>query len=159
MKKINKIYKLDNSGLSRAFFIRNFEAFNTKLLKVFLHDYSKEKKDIRFCLHQDRKSNLQTMINLIVKKKKYNIHYHKSSDEYYLPLKGSLILCKFEKKEFKLKKKIELDRKKKIMGKVSKREAHIAMPKGKYCIYLEFKSGKFSKIANHMYNKFYYPKV
>jgi len=77
MKKINKIYKLDNSGLSKALFIRNFEAFNSKQLKTLLNDYSKEKKDIRFCLHQNKKSNLQTMINLIVKKKKYKKQFNK----------------------------------------------------------------------------------
>ena len=49
-------------------------------------------------MHSSKKSNLQVMVNLIILKKNYQVHYHKYSSEYYFPLYGKLRLVIFDKK-------------------------------------------------------------
>ena len=54
------------------------------------------------------------MINLIILKDNYQVHYHKFSDEYYLPLYGKLRLVTYDYKN-KIKSYEDLDGKKKTI--------------------------------------------
>ena len=93
------------------------------------------------------------MVNLIILKKKYQIHYHNYSSEYYFPLKGKIRLTKFNSKNI-YKEHIDIDGKKYLIGKIQRGEKHVAIPKGKFCIYLEFRSGSFYQHKNIFMKKF-----
>ncbi len=152
--RIPKKYKIDTSGKSRAIFLnKNNNFFNKTHLSFLKKYYTKQKKEIRICLHQSKKSNLQVMVNLIILKKKYQIHYHNYSSEYYLPLNGKIRLVKFNSKNI-YKEHIDVDGKKNIIGKIIRGEKHVAIPKGKFCIYLEFRSGSFNQHKNIFMKKF-----
>ena len=117
------------------------------LVKQLKEFYKKEKKEMRICMHSSKKSNLQVMINLIILKEKYQVHYHKFSSEYYFPLVGNLRLVIFNNNN-KYKSHVDIDGARNIVGKIKKGERHIAVPTKKYCIYLEFRSGNFYQHKN-----------
>ena len=150
----HKVFKLDKSGKSDAFFFKKPGQliFKKKYLTFLIERFKKEKKDIRICVHKNKSDKLQVMVNLIVKKKQYEIHYHKYSDEYYFPIKGSLKLLKFNQKG-KLQSKIVIG-KDNIIGRVNKKERHVTIPTSSYCVYLEFRSGSFISHKNIFLNKF-----
>ena len=151
--KSNKL-RLDSSGKSPAFFFNGkVSIFNKKIISRLEDHYKKNKTELRFCLHKDKKSNLQVMINLIVKKEKYQLHYHNYSDEYYFPIKNNLKLLTFNKKK-KFDKSYTVDKNNFFLGKIYKGQVHIAVPLNKYCIYLEFRSGNFTQHKNIFLNKF-----
>lgn len=145
MKLNNFIH--DNSGKSLALFSKKKFIFNKNLVKELKQFYNKKKKEIRICMHSSKKSNLQVMVNLIILKKNYQVHYHKYSSEYYFPLYGKLRLVIFNKKN-NYKSHADIDGKKNLIGKISKGDRHIAVPLNKYCIYLEFRSGNFLQHKN-----------
>ena len=149
----NKDFVTDQSGKSLAFFSKKKFTFSNELLLELKGFYKKNKKEVRICMHKSKSSNLQVMINLIILKDNYQVHYHKFSDEYYLPLCGKLRLVTYDYKN-KIKSYEDLDGKKKILGKILKGERHIAVPLNPYCIYLEFRSGNFSKHKNIFIRKF-----
>lgn len=150
LKKI----KLDKSGKSNAiFFDKRTNIFDKRIITYLKNHYKKNKTELRFCLHFDKFTNLQVMINLIIRKKKYQLHFHKFSDEYYVPLVGNLKLLNFSTKGT-FKSAIEIDKKNNFIGKIFKKETHVAIPIKKFCIYLEFRSGNFIKHKNKFLKKF-----
>ena len=149
-KKINipNKYILDSSGKSDALFFKSKNSndlcrADLNFLKKY---YSLFKKEVRICLHNNLSEELQTMINLIHQKKKYEIHYHNYSSEYYKVIEGKLKLLVF-KKNFKINKVYSLT-KHDLIGKIKRGEYHVAVPETKTCIYLEFRSGNFKKHKN-----------
>ena len=144
--KLNN-FIIDNSGKSLALFSKKKILFDKNLVKELKHFYKKNKKEIRICMHSSKKSNLQVMVNLIILKKDYQVHYHKYSSEYYFPLYGKLRLVTFNKRN-NYKSYIDIDGKENLIGKITKGERHIAVPMNKYCIYLEFRSGNFLQHKN-----------
>ena len=143
----------DESGKSLALFSKKKFEFSVGLIKELKEYYKKNNKEIRICMHGSKKSNLQVMINLIIKKKKYQIHYHKYSSEYYFPLHGKIRLVTFNNNN-KYKNHKDIDGKKILLGKIQKGEKHVAIPMKKYCIYLEFRSGNFFQHKNIFLKKF-----
>ncbi len=150
MKLKNFIH--DNSGQSLALFSKKKFIFNKILIKQLKQFYKKNNKEIRICMHSSKKSNLQVMVNLIILKKNYQVHYHKYSSEYYFPIYGKLRLVIFDKKN-NYKSHLDIDGKENLIGKITKGERHIAVPLKKYCIYLEFRSGNFLQHKNVFLNK------
>lgn len=144
---------LDNTGKSLALFSKKKFDFSKDHIKGLKNFYKKNKKEIRICLHQSKKSNLQVMVNLIILKEEYEIHHHQYSSEYYLPLYGKLRLVTFSPKN-RYRSHSDIDGKKNIIGKILKKERHITVPISKYCIYLEFRSGNFFKHKNIFSKKF-----
>ena len=93
-----KDFKKDETGKSLALFSKKKFEFNTSLIKELKNYYKKNNKEIRICMHSSKKSNLQVMVNLIILKKIYQVHYHKYSSEYYFPLDGKIRLVTFNDK-------------------------------------------------------------
>lgn len=152
MKSDNFI--IDKSGRSKALFFKDKKnIFSYQLLRHLEDYYKRNKSEIRFCIHENKKTNLQVMINLILKKKRYQLHYHNFSDEYYLPLKGNLKLLTFNKKN-KFEKSFIVNKNNFFLGKIYKGQTHIAIPLNKYCIYLEFRSGNFTQHKNTLLKKY-----
>lgn len=145
-------FKLDDKGLSPAFFIKK------KLLTIKKNEINFLKKfykhhftDVRLCLHQDYNEELQSMINLISQKDFYTVHCHQFSSEYYQVIEGSLKLIYFDK-DLKFENSVILP-KQSIFGKVKKKQFHIAIPISKICIYHEYRAGNFKKHKNFFTNK------
>ena len=143
----------DESGKSLALFSKKKFEFTASLIKELKEYYKKNNKEVRICMHSSKKSNLQVMVNLIILKKNYQVHYHKYSSEYYFPLDGKIRLVTFNDKN-KFKDYSDIDGKKNLVGKILKGERHVAVPTKKYCIYLEFRSGNFFQHKNIFLNKF-----
>ena len=65
-----KNFKIDKSGKSKAFFFKKiFPHVSNQIIKNLIKEYKKSNADVRVCLHNNKGSQLQCMINLIVKKK------------------------------------------------------------------------------------------
>ena len=150
--KLNNFIK-DNSGKSLALFAKKKFVFSKNLIKELKEFYKKNKKELRICMHKGKTSNLQVMVNLIILKKIYQVHYHKYSSEYYFPIHGKLRLVIFNKKN-QYKSHVDVDGKVNLLGKISKGERHIAVPMSQYCIYLEFRSGNFLQHKNVFLKKY-----
>ena len=147
-----KNFLVDNSGKSKAlFFKKSFPQINKQIIKQLINNYKKNKKDVRICLHENKSSKIQCMINLISKKNFYIPHFHKDSEEYYFFIKNDLTVNCFNKK-LKLIKKINVN-KKNFLVKIEKNIPHITVPKNKFCIYLEFKLGPFDPKNSIVYKK------
>jgi cupin fold WbuC family metalloprotein len=147
-----KNFKIDKSGKSKAFFFKKiFPQVNKQIIKNLIKEYKKSNADVRVCLHNDKGSQLQCMINLIVKKKKYQPHYHRDSEEYYFFIKNNLTVSTFSKKII-LKKNYFLT-KNNFLLKIEKNIPHITIPKKNFCIYLEFKIGPFVKSSSVIYDR------
>lgn len=143
---------VDNSGKSEAFFFKKpFPEINKQTIKQLINNYKKNKKDVRICLHVNRNSKIQCMINLISKKNFYLPHFHKDSEEYYFFIKNNLTVICFNKK-LKKRKKIFLN-KNNFLVKIEKNVPHITIPIKNFCIYLEFKMGPFNPRNSVIYNK------
>jgi len=150
LKKI----RLDQSGISDAIFFRQkTNIFDKRIITHLKNHYKKNKTELRYCLHKDKSNNMQVMINLIIRKKKYQIHFHNYSDEYYFPIVGSLKILTFCKQGTFVSSN-EIDKKNNFLGKVFKKQTHIAIPVKKFCIYLEFRSGNFTNHKNIFLKKF-----
>lgn len=147
-----KNFKIDKSGKSLAFFFKKpFPQFNNQLIKKIIKIYKKDKKDVRICLHKNKHSKLQCMVNLIVKKIKYKPHFHKNSEEYYFFIKKNLKVLTFNKK-LDFKKNYILN-KNNFLIKIEKNVPHITVPEKNFCIYLEFKNGPFFKQNSIIYER------
>ena len=81
---------IDESGQSVACFSLNKHVAvdNDVINQLVLLSKKLGKKDVRICLHNDRKSKLHNMINLIYKRKSYNPHKHVSKSECYHIIDG-----------------------------------------------------------------------
>jgi cupin fold WbuC family metalloprotein len=147
-----KNFKIDKSGKSKAFFFKKtFPHVSNQIIKNLIKEYKKSNADVRVCLHNNKGSQLQCMINLIVKKKKYRPHYHQDSEEYYFFIKNNLKVVTFNKKLI-LKKNFLLN-KNNFLVKIEKNIPHITIPSKDFCIYLEFKNGPFNKLNSIIYNR------
>jgi cupin fold WbuC family metalloprotein len=147
-----KNFKIDKSGKSKAFFFKKiFPHVSNQIIKNLIKEYKKSNADLRLCLHNNKGSQLQCMINLIVKKKKYQPHYHRDSEEYYFFIKNNLKVSTFSKKII-LKKNYFLT-KNNFLLKIEKNIPHITIPEKNFCIYLEFKNGPFVKSSSVIYDR------
>jgi cupin fold WbuC family metalloprotein len=147
-----KNFKIDKSGKSKAFFFKKiFPSVNNQIIKNLIKEYKKNNADVRVCLHNNKSSQLQCMINLICKKKIYKPHYHNNSEEYYFFIKNNLKVSTFSKKII-FKKNYFLT-KNNFLLKIEKDIPHITIPEKKFCIYLEFKSGPFAKSSSVIYDR------
>jgi len=147
-----KNFLVDNSGKSQAFFFKkSFPQINKQTIKQLINNYKKNKKDVRICLHENKSSKIQCMINLISKKNFYFPHFHKDSEEYYFFIKNNLVINCFDKKLKKIKK-IFLN-KNNFLVKIEKNVPHTSSPTKNFCIYLEFKIGPFNPHNSVIYNK------
>ena len=150
LKKIS----LDQSGKSDAiYFLQKSNFFDKRIVTYLKNHYKKNKTELRFCLHSNKLNNLQVMVNLIIKKKKYQLHFHKYSDEYYFPLVGDIKILTFSNNGT-YESSNEINKKNNFLGKVYKKQTHVAIPLSKFCIYLEFRSGNFINHKNIFLKKF-----
>lgn len=148
-----KLYFIDKSGKSDAIFLRNkCTVIDIKILD-HLVKYSKHNnfKDVRICMHKNKKSVIQNMINLTFKrKKKIDFHKHLKKDEAYQIIKGKMMIEYFYKKKIK---KITLGSDK-ILFRISKNIYHRIKPLTKYIIYHEIRKGPFLKNDSIFLNNF-----
>lgn len=137
--------KIDTSGKSAAIFIKDLVPIIDK------RDFKKLinfKKNIRYCLHNSRKSKLQCMVNLIRKNSDVKMHKH-NQEEVYCILKGELQISIRSKKK---SKKIVMNKNNNQILYMPKNILHSIHSKTNYCIFLELTSGPFSK-KNTFYEK------
>ena len=137
--------KIDNSGKSAAIFIKDLVPIIDKKDFKRLINF---KKNIRYCLHNSRKSKLQCMINLIRKKSGVKMHKH-NQEEAYCILKGEIQIS--YKSGRKLKKVIMNNKRNQILY-MPKNILHSIHSRSNYCIFLELTTGPFSK-KNTFYEK------
>ena len=137
--------KIDNSGKSAAIFIKDLVPIVDKKDFKRLINF---KKNIRYCLHNSRKSKLQCMVNLIRKKSGVKMHKH-NQEEVYCILKGKIQISYKSKKKIK---KVIMNNKKNQILYMPKNILHSIHSKTNYCIFLELTTGPFSK-KNTFYEK------
>lgn len=141
LNKIKKWSQIDNSGLSIAFW--NQGKFSLKKKKIQqIANYSKSTgKNSRICLHKNKNSKAQVMINLLLKKNNIaDFTSHSQTSEYYLNIHGQL---KIEYYVNKLKKTIIL--KKNDIFIMPNKVLHRTISNSNYCIFLEVREGRFLK--------------
>jgi len=143
-------FRLDRSGESPAYFskkknIKISKKDIQKLIKLSL----KEKTDLRICMHKNINENLQTMINILLKRREYFYSAHINTDEVYHVVKGKLLIIYFENKK---KKKTLLNSNNKLFI-MKKKTVHATIPISKYCVIHETRIGPFDKKDNILINK------
>ena len=139
-----KLYFIDKSGKSDAIFLRNKCSFIDINNLQHLIKYSRQNnyKDVRVCMHNNKKSIIQNMINLTFKsKKKINFHKHLKKDEAYHLIKGKMMIEYFCEKKIK---KVMLG-KEKFLFRIGKNIYHRIKPLSNYIIYHEIRTGPFLK--------------
>tara|TARA_B100000965_G_C19566970_1_gene747275 strand:- start:90 stop:557 length:468 start_codon:yes stop_codon:yes gene_type:complete len=148
----NKIFKVDNTGKSKAFFLKK----GNLLKKNYILDLKKKtlqsKKDNRICLHSNKHSSLHLMINCLVKKKEYLPHKHKNKDEFYYLLDGKLKIIFVDKKNKELK--YYTISKSNNFFYLNKNIIHYTIPLTKTCTFIEARPGPFKKSDTVIYKKF-----
>ena len=135
-----KIFLLDVSGKSPAFFLKKK---NVKINKNFydnLIKFSKLNKNIicRICLHQSLNEKLHSMIVLINSKNQFNTHKHPTTPEVYQLIMGSLKINLFNNKKKKVKT-IMMNKKNELFS-INKNQYHVVIPTTKVAIFHETKS-------------------
>lgn len=137
----------DLSGKSIAYkFKKGPEIISKKNIQFLLNISKKTKKDARILLHKSKNEKIQSMLNLLFKKKNYEFSFHKKSTEIYHILRGKLVIIYKNKNK---SKKIILDNKKNYIFRMEKNIAHITYPKDSFCIFHEIREGPFNKKDNH----------
>jgi cupin fold WbuC family metalloprotein len=136
------IKDLSGKSLALKFKNKDLKIISEKNIKFLIKMSKKLSDDARIILHKSKKDKIQTMVNLLVKKKFYKFGYHKKSNELYHILKGKLVIIYKNKKK---NKKIILDNKKNYIFKMKKNTIHITYPKDSYCVFHEIREGPFDK--------------
>lgn len=141
LNKIKKWSRVDNSGLSMAFWNKEKFLLNNKKIKQMIK-YSKSKgQNSRICLHENKNSKTQVMVNLLLKKNNTNdFTSHFQTTEYYLNIYGQLKIEHYLNKKIK---KIIL--KKNGIFVMPKKMLHRAVSDSNYCVFLEIREGRFLK--------------
>ena len=140
-----KNFKLDQSGLTKAYYFlnKNDEKYiNKKILNKIINLADKNKNNFRVCLHDDKKSQLHSMINIIYKDQNpEKPHMHIFKDEVYHLIKGKLLIQIVKKNK---KKKHLLNNLSPILM-IPKRTLHKVMTISKYSIFHEIRKGPFKE--------------
>ena len=145
----NKIFKEDNSGKSKAFFLKNGETLNKKYISKLEEITLNQNKDHRICLHQGKNSSLQIMINCLIKKDEYLPHKHITKDEFYYLLNGKLKVVLINKDNKILDYSI-LGPKNRFFF-LKKNIIHYTVPLTKICTFIEARPGPFKKKDTKIY--------
>jgi len=132
------------------FFTKDAEVFDYKEINFLIKFYSKYKKDIRICLHPNKKTNHHDMIILQQKKNFYPPHKHKKKGETYHIIKGSMACILFTETG-KIKKVCLL--KKNNIFRTPINVFHTMLPLTTYVIYHESKVGPFLKVGDSLFSK------
>ena len=145
----SKIFKIDNSGKSRAFFLKKGKILPKMSISNLRKITLKKKKDHRICLHPNKNSSLQLMINCLFKKKEYSPHKHLTKNEFYYLLSGKLKII-FVDKNNKVLRSNTLDKKNKFFY-LEKNIIHYTIPMTKTCVFIEARPGPFEKKDTKIY--------
>ncbi len=148
----DKIFKLDNTGKSKAFFLKKGNFLKQSYILDLKKKTLNSKKDNRICLHQNKTSSLHIMINCLIKKKEYSPHKHINKDEFYYLLDGKLKIIFVNKKNKKLKSFIIT--KKNNFFYLNKNIIHYTIPLTSTCIFIEARPGPF-KISDTVIYKLF----
>ena len=141
MSFMKNYFKQDSSGRSDAFYQKKEINFDNKFFKKFINYAKIKKKNIRICCHQNKKSALHNMINLMFKKNnEQNPHKHLYKDEVYNILYGKLEIQIYAKK----KKKIFLNSQNKLV-RIPKNTFHLVKSLTNISIFHEIRLGPFKK--------------
>jgi len=141
MKLNNKKFFLDQKGLSPAYFSKTKNTIiNNKLIFRLIKISEYKKIDLRICMHNNTNDNLQTMINILLKKKKYFYSYHLKTDEVYHIIKGKLLIIYYENN---VKNKVLLSEDNNKLCLIKKKVIHVTIPITKFCVFHETRIGPF----------------
>ena len=145
-----KVFRLDSSGGSSAYFSKKSHiVVSKKIIKELIRLSLTKKTDLRICMHRNINENLQTMINILLKKNEYFYSAHINTDEIYHIIEGELLIIYFKNKK---KKKILLNSNDKLFI-MQKKTVHVTIPISKYCVIHETRNGPFDKKDNIFLNK------
>ncbi len=148
----NQIFKIDNSGKSKAFFLKKDNILKKKYISDLKKKTLKSKKDNRICLHNNKKSSLQIMINCLIKKKIYHPHKHISIDEFYYILDGKLKIIYVNEENKELKSYI-LNKKNNFFY-LNRNIIHYTIPITRSCTFIEARPGPFNISDTVIYKTF-----
>ena len=150
----DKIFTVDNSGKSKAFFLKNGESLNKKYISKLEKITLNKNKDHRICLHADKNSSLQLMINCLIKKDEYSPHKHLTKDEFYYLLNGKLKIVLINKDKKILDYSI-LNSKNRFFF-LKKNIIHYTIPLTRICTFIEARPGPFKKKDTKIYENLKY---
>jgi cupin fold WbuC family metalloprotein len=141
------IFSKDESGKTLAYkFKNNTNKITKKNIQFLLNISKKKREDVRILLHKSQNDKMQTMVNLLFRKKVYEFIFHRKSTEIYHILKGRLVIIYKNKNK---KKKVILDNKKNYIFRMEKKVPHVTYPKDSFCIFHEIREGPFRKNDNY----------
>ena len=136
--KIFKSDTVDFSGKSLAIFLSdytNIDKYIKKLKRVYLKCGL---TSLRLCLHQNKSDSLQSMIILIDKKNKNNIHKH-NYDEVYVLIAGEMSITIYDDKKDLILKVILLNKYNRVF-KVEKNVYHNIVILSDFALFNEHKA-------------------
>ena len=137
-----KLFVLNNRGQSPAFFLKKKNFKVDKIAVKKLKEFSKNNNNIncRICLHQSISEKIHSMLVLINKANKFEIHKHKNTSEFYQLISGKIKITLYNNRKKKIKQLI-LKEKGDIYS-VSKNQSHNLVPLTKFATFHETKSNK-----------------
>ena len=138
----NSLIKDNKARTTAYFFKKEGIVFNNKFIKFLERYYTKEKKDIRICLHTNTKAKHHDMVILQQKKNFYEPHKHLKKGETYHIIKGSMA-CVLFSNNGKIKKICKLN--KNHIFRTPVNIFHTMLPISNIVIYHESKTGPFLK--------------
>ena len=146
----NKIFKIDNTGKSKAFFLKKGIFLKQRYILDLKKKTLNSKKDNRICMHLNKRSSLHIMINCLIKKKEYSPHKHINKDEFYYILDGKLKIIFVDTKNKELKNFIVT--KKNNFFYLNRNIIHYTIPLTKTCVFIEARPGPFKISDTVKYN-------
>ena len=148
---MQKNLREDNKAKSKSFFLKkDGEIFDKGLLGFLIKFNLKYKKDVRICMHKNKKENHHDMIILQQKGNFYPPHKHLKKGETYHIIKGSMV-CVLFNKFGKITKYSHI--KKNNIFRTPKNVYHTIIPYSKKVIYHESKIGPFLKKNDSIFPK------
>lgn len=144
-----KIFKIDKTGKSTAFFLNEAKILKNKHISELKKIALENNDDQRICLHTNKKSSLQIMINCLIRKKEYSPHKHFTKDEFYYLLNGRLKIILINKTK-KITNLRILDSKNRFFF-LTKNIIHYTIPLTKTCTFVEARPGPFEKKDTKIY--------
>lgn len=135
--KIFKRDRVDFSGKSLAIFINNYaniDKYIKKLKKVYLKCGL---TSLRLCLHHNKSEYLHSMIILIDKKNKNNIHKH-DYDEFYVLIEGEILIIIYDDKRNAISK-VVLNKYNRVL-KIDKDIFHKTVILSDFALFNEYKA-------------------
>jgi cupin fold WbuC family metalloprotein len=151
MKLRDKSFFLSQKGLSPAYFSKKKNiTINNNLIHRLIKISEYKNSDLRICMHNNTNDDLQTMINILLKKKKYFYSYHLNTDEVYHIIKGKLLIIYYENK---IMNKVLLSKNHNKLCLIKKKVIHVTIPLTKFCVFHETRIGPFSPKDNYNLNE------